>query len=243
VVGDAELIRTRVQAALAEGVSEEFVRDLLAELRNGMRDAGRSARRATGLMVLLAATFELINRRGISEASLFFVKLRSFNFALVAIPVIIAYLCYEMSGYVVELNDFYWVHSKAVETRYPSVWANDLQLFLVPVSDPFGQAMRAARFSPRNRFFTVLGWLRFPLQIVLPHVAACAFVAYGTVQIFRRFGPTDILVWTSSVLAVFFLALALAGVVTELPHRDGGSARTGMAPAKRRQGSNLDKRS
>lgn len=144
-------------------VSEAYVLQFLTDLRNGMRDAELRTRRTTGLILLLAAVFELINRHGVSEATLVFVKLNSLDFASIAIPVVIAYLCYEITGYVTDSNDSYWVHTKVTEFRYPSMRSSNLDLLLTPTGDAFGQAIRATTFSRRGRLFTLLSWARFPL--------------------------------------------------------------------------------
>jgi hypothetical protein len=220
VAGEADLIRDCVVAGFKEDVSEEFTLHYLAEVRANMRDAERSTRRAIGLVVLLAATFELLRHGSISEATFFSIKLESFDFALLAIPVVIAFLCYEISGHVVDSNDHYWVHSKIIELRYPSVCHNGLELFLLPVADPFGQAMRGARFRSRNRVLAVLTWARFPLRIIAPTVAACMFIVYAIVQLLLRFGFNDVATWAASILASIFIVLTLSAVATETPHRD-----------------------
>lgn len=217
---DAEIIRARVRDALDADVSENYVLQFLADLRNNMRDAERRTRRTTGFILLFAAVFELINRHGISEATLVFVKLNSLDFALIAIPVVIAYLCYEIAGHVTDSNDLYWVHAKLTEARYPSMRASNLDLLLIPIGDPFGQAIRAVTFSRRGRLFTLLSWARFPLQIIAPSAAAYAFEIYALVQIFAHFGATNVFVWLSGLLTITFLVLAVAAVATESPHRD-----------------------
>jgi hypothetical protein len=70
MIRDAEIIRARVRDALDADVSEDYVLQFLADIRNNMRDAERRTRRTTGLILLLATVFELINRHGISEATL-----------------------------------------------------------------------------------------------------------------------------------------------------------------------------
>lgn len=217
---DAEVISARVRDALDVNVSEDYVLQFLADVRNNMREAERRTRRTTGYILLLATIFELIRRHGVSEATLVFVKLNSLDFALVAIPVVIAYLCYEIAGHVTDSNDLYWVHTKVIEARYPSMRASDLDLFLIPIGDPYGQAIRSATFSSRGRIHTLLSWARFPLQIIAPGVAAFAFVVYALVQVFAQFGGTNVFVWLSGLLTFMFLVLAAVAVATESPHRD-----------------------
>jgi hypothetical protein len=222
VTRDAEIIRARAQDALDVNVSEDYVLHFLSDVRDNLREAGRRTRRTTGLIVLLAAVFELINRNGISEATLVFVKLNSLDFALIAIPVVIAYLCYEITGHVTDSNDLYWVHAKITEVRYPSVRASNLDLFLIPVGDPYGQAIRSAAFNRHGGIRTLLSRARFPLQIIVPGVAAFAFVVYALVRIFAQFGGTNVFVWLSGLVTIIFLVLAIAAVATESPHRDAG---------------------
>jgi hypothetical protein len=146
--------------------------------------------------------------------------LNSLDFALIALPVVIAYLCYEITGHVTDSNDLCWVHAKVIEARYPSVRTSNLDLLLIPIGDPFGQAIRAATFSRRGHLFTLLSWARFPLQIIAPSAAAYAFEVYALIQIFARFGGTNVFVWLSGLLTITFLLLAAAAVATESPHRD-----------------------
>lgn len=226
MASDTEVITASVRQALRDEVSEDFVLHLLAELRTNMRDAERSTRRATGLILLLSVTFELASRRGILEASFYFFKLESLDFVLFAIPVIIAYLCYAISGHVADSNDLYWVHTKVVQVRYPTMWASNLHLFLIPVNDPFGQSLRGATFGETNGLLLALGWARFPLHAMIPSLAAYAFEVYALIQLFLHFGAGDILVWVSCLITVCFLFLALAGSVTVWPHKENGVGQT-----------------
>lgn len=234
MAGETDLIRKRVVAAFKEEVGEDYTLHFLNEVRSNMRDAERATRRAVGLIVLLAVTFELINRKGISEATFFFIKLESFDFALLGVPVVIAYLCYEISGHVVDSNDHYWVHSKVTELRYPSVWKNDLELFLLPVADPFAQAMRVARFRPRSRVLAVLNWARFPLRIIVPTAAALIFSVYAIVQLFLHIGPDDVAVWIASIVTSVLLILTVGAIASESPHRDANdrATRSNTSPAE-----------
>ena len=227
MAGDAEIIRQRVQNAFRTGVGDDFVLQFLAELRTNMRDADKGTRRATGLILVLAVVFELVNRRAATEASFFFVKVSSLDFILVGIPVLIAYLVYESGTYAVESNNLYWVHRKLMEIRYPSVYEQDIDLFALPVGDPFGQALRDARFRRRNRFLAVAGWLRFPILIVAPGIFACAFEIYAFVQLIGRAGVSVAITAAAALPTLAFLVLGTARVATEMPHealpwRSGG---------------------
>ena len=221
MVSDADIIRQRVHAAFRPEVADDFVLQFLAELRVNLRDAEKATRRATGLIVILAVVFELMNRGAATEASFFFVKVSSLGLILVGIPVLVAYLCYESSTYAVESNNLYWVHRKLVELRYPSVAERDVDLFALPVGDPFGQALRDVRFRRRGRFRTVAAWLRFPILIVLPTAFAYAFELYAFVQLIRHHRANPAIVLVAALIVLAFLGLAGARVVTEGPHGGG----------------------
>jgi hypothetical protein len=220
MASDSELIRARVEDALKDGVSDEYVLQFLAELRSNLRDAETRTRRTTGRVLLLAVVFELINRHAVAEATLLFVKLQSLDFILVGIPVLIGYLCYEVAGYVADSNDLYWAHAKVTEMRYPKVWLNGLDSLVIPVGDPFGQVLRRVRFGQPSRFVSLLEWARFPLHVVLPYVAAYVFEAYALIQVFLHVGAKSVFVWFSTALAVILLVLALVSLAGESPHKD-----------------------
>ena len=157
-----------------------------------------------------------------AKATLVFVKLNSLDFASIAIPVVIAYLCYEITGYVTDSNDLYWVHTKVTEFRYPSMRASNLDLLLIPTGDAFGQAIRATAFSRRGRLFTLLSWARFPLQIIAPLAAALAFEVYALVQHFAHFGGTHVVLWGSILMRGS--AVACSRCVPSSPSVKGRSA-------------------
>ncbi|GIE95583.1 hypothetical protein [Paractinoplanes rishiriensis] len=164
----AETIRQSVRNAFLAEVSEDFVLQFLAEIRANMRDAEKRSRRTTGLMVVLAAAFELINRG---------------------------------------------------------------DLFLVPVGDPFGQAMRDARFRRRNTFLSVAAWLRFPLFVMVPPAGAMAFEVYAFVQLFGRDDISLASALVAAAITAVLLTLAGARVLDESPH-GGGPWRTRQSSAR-----------
>jgi hypothetical protein len=221
VKSDAEIIRERVQKAFTADVSDDFVLQFLAELRTNMRDAENGTRRATRLIAFLAISFELVNRGAVAEASLFFIKISSLDFVLIGIPVVIAYMCYESCAFAVESNNLYWVHRKLIEVRYPTVSAQSVDLFAIPVADPFGQAMRDVRYRRRNSFLKVAAWLRFPLLIMVPPLAAGAFEIYAFVQLLRRHDMNHALVTAVALTTCGLLTLAAARIATEAPHGGG----------------------
>jgi hypothetical protein len=218
VAGDDEHIRRSVQAAFGADLSEEFVLQFLAELRTNLRDSEKGRRRAISLVVALAAVFELVNRQAVSEASFLSLKVSSLEFVLLGVPVLVAYLLYEAAAYAVESNNLYWVHRKVVEKRYPTVSGSGVDLFAVPVDDPFGQAMRDIQFRRRGRLLTVAAWLRFPILVMVPALAAYAFEVYAFVQLLRhdKFGVALISVAASATLVL--LVLSIGRVATEGPH-------------------------
>jgi hypothetical protein len=218
---DADLIRRKVRAAFQGNVSDDFVLQFLAELRTSMRDTEKGTRRATTLIVVLAVTFELVHRGAVAEASFFFVKVASLNFILVGIPVVIAYLSYEAAALAVESNNFFWVHRKLIELKYPSVEAHGLDLFAIPGTDPFGQAMRDVRFRRRKPVLRVAAWLRFPLFIMVPPLGGVAFEAYAYVQLIRHHHINPAILLVTATLTGVLVTLAIARVATETPHGGG----------------------
>jgi hypothetical protein len=101
------------------------------------------------------------------------------------------------------------------------VSAQGVDLFAIPVADPFGQALRDVRFRRRNAFLAAAAWLRFPLFIMVPPLAAGAFEIYAFAQLFRRHHINYVLVIAAALLAGGLLALAAARIATEAPHGGG----------------------
>ncbi|WP_164842226.1 hypothetical protein [Actinoplanes solisilvae] len=166
----------------------------------------------------LAAVFELVNRQAVSEASLLSFKVSSLGFVLLGVPVLIAYLLYEAAAYTVESNNLHWVHRKVVEKRYPTAAASDVDLFAIPVDDPFGQAMRDIRFRRRSRLLTVAAWMRFPILVIVPAVAAYAFEVYAFVQLLRHDRVSLALIVVAASASFVLLVLSVSRVATEGPH-------------------------
>lgn len=121
------------------------------------------------------------------------------------------YLLYEAAAYTVESNNLHWVHRKVVENRYPSVSGSD-------VDDPFGQAMRDTRFHRRSRVLTVAAWLRFPVLVIVPTLAAYVFEVHAFVQLLRHDEVSVALTSVAAASALALLILSISRVATEVPH-------------------------
>jgi len=70
----------------------EFWRNYSLAALEKWREIERSVTRTSGLMVLVAAVFELINRKSVAEVTLPFVKLTNPGLVQISLPVVIAYL-------------------------------------------------------------------------------------------------------------------------------------------------------
>ncbi|MEV4625477.1 hypothetical protein AB0J90_04215 [Micromonospora sp. NPDC049523] len=201
-------VRWRVNRAFSEDyIDDETTRDILNDLRLSHRDIEQRIRRSVGTSVLLGVVCALIAAGEVAEASVGFVKLKSVGYLLVGVHVATAYFLYLTAKLISDLRASVAMHDEIIKIRYPSLYENGLESFLVPNSY-FERSLRVTFFSRGKGalifgtftfFFNTLGALMLPLWVL----------GLGQFVLAAR---QDLPTWIPRMAAVITVALAAMAV-------------------------------
>ena len=181
----------------------------MQELRAVWREAEASLRRSITLITLLFFTFELINRRSVSELSIFFVKVSRLQLIEQIIPIAIAYLLSTFAALLSDISLTRDLHDAIIRKRYPTVDSTKLHLAICPANSLiFSQSLQLELEKPGSRvgYLTATIFLaRVGLLVVLPF----ALEVYTYIVLFSSFGLNNIVTWISAAISLLFVSIAI----------------------------------
>jgi hypothetical protein len=105
-------------------------------LRETRRDTSTSMNRTLLVAIAVVALFYLSAQKGPEKMEWLGLEVQNLTAVKVALPVIFAYLYFEVILLAMRDSDMAELHSRVTEIAYPSVWKNDLELWLAPPSRP-----------------------------------------------------------------------------------------------------------
>jgi hypothetical protein len=191
-----------------------------------MKDSVDSERRSVFVSLLVAFIYELFNRAAISNVEVGPFEIRDLSLVQKALPVVFAYLVYDLMVLGIRNVQSYEVHSEIIRLFDKPLTESGLDLLLVPQETSlFGPAL-VPTSDNRNRLVEFLTALLFVGYMTLPFLIE----VYMLYRLFDAYGSNDPLVWVSSIFAVGFLVFAIAlyvsaFMVRALPAEDGSRRR------------------
>lgn len=141
----AESVWTKTSRAFTKGTDEYgYANDYLTDLRTNWRDNENGITRASGLIVGLAALFELILTKQAHTATFTFLGVTISNSAVIrlALPLIIAYLYYYVTYSFIESTIFQNAHDAVINKVYPRIYREGNERQLHPANSLVGSAER-----------------------------------------------------------------------------------------------------
>jgi hypothetical protein len=192
------------------------------------QDVEGSVTRTAGFMLLVAAIFELINRREASELNLSFIKLTDPSLVLVALPVVIAYLYSTFGQLVAEGEQALQAYVKAVSARQD---ANKSYEALVP--GPSLIAALRGRPAEGDRRTQRIAYGGNVAKVFIAATWPIVFQVYAYDQLFRVEGPSSALLWLSAAVAALLMAFGVVSAFAKpmpLMRRETDSKSTATDP-------------
>ena len=200
-------------AGVHDGHEDQDWIEYLRDLRGRMKDISESSRRTVLLMLLVAATFELLDRAAVTNVQAGPFQIKDLSLIQRVLPVIFAYLIYEETVLGVRYLYSMSIASEIARTFQPALKSSTLDGPLNPQGSPLFGPMLWHRSASRSyrllALFTIvlrLGSLTAPLIIE----------AYAFYRLFRLFGAGDIIVWISVIFSFGFTLFAALVILTGL---------------------------
>jgi hypothetical protein len=184
----------------------------LAELRQNWREAEKSQDRCFLGIIAGMAIFQLSIHGDISEASIAFVKLKSLEFLGPVLPVVVAYLFYQMCSIQTLTISMLTVHNTILESYFPERRECGIESALFPASFAAGHSSPLPVRPGRPGFARLIGpFVGGAVWLFVPPM----FLVYSFIQLFRLYGGSSPLVWVSltvaSVLTLFGVLESTSG--------------------------------
>jgi hypothetical protein len=207
----APSIRRLVEGAFHKDYRE--AKDYMVSLQASMKDISDAQRRSVFLLLLTAATFELLNRAAIINAQVGPFQIKDLSLIQKALPVLFAFLIYDSVMLGVRFLFMRAVYHEATRICAKGLHSTGLNRLLIPHSSslfgpllfPTGDRLdRTLRISTR-----VLQWAAFITPFFIE--------VYSLFRLFREFGRRDVIVWLSALFSVVFLLYAIAIAIANRP--------------------------
>jgi hypothetical protein len=175
-----------------------ILRNMSKSLRQNWRDICSSISRTIALIVLSAGAFELLSRAAVAKASLGPFEIRDLSLVQKILPVMIAYLFYDLSNLYYQDSQYSAIHELLLKTTHKDFQDADLDLYLEPrVASMYHPAGLRRAYDRPLYYFTTFIWLVGLFGIT-------AFQVYAFYQNFQVFGVDDVLTWFTLGIAILF---------------------------------------
>jgi hypothetical protein len=194
--------RVRGQAAAAS---------FLVELRQNWREAEKTQDRSFFAIVAGMVIFELAIRGDIAEASFSFVKLKSLGFLGPVLPVIVAYLYYQMCSLRTLTTSLLTVHDTILDAYFPERQSCGVEAALHPPSLTTGNSSDLPLRPGGGALARLIGpWVGGIVWFLVPPI----FLVYAFVQLFRIHPVASPLIWASLSMALLLVLFAILETVS-----------------------------
>lgn len=203
------LLRTAFSGQDALDIAAKYLDDLRAR----MNDIRTTSRRTVALLLLVAASFELLNRAAVSNVQLGPLQIRDLGPIQKALPVVFAYLIYEQVALGVRYLYSWTVASGIAGLFQPSLRATGLDELLNPIGSALFGPMDWYQSNTLTR--RMVGVFNIALRggsLSVPLVIE----GYALYQLFKVFGSRDVVVWFSTLFSLGFISFAALVVLTSL---------------------------
>jgi hypothetical protein len=201
-------IASRVDLGFRDDKALKYAPDYLAVLRENMRNAETAFRRTTILLVLLAASFELLSRGAISEVSGAGLKLSDLSILHKILPALVAYVFFELCSLINQRTAHGILHDAVMKQVYPSLYRQELVRPLRPVTASVFNDPELYFLPYPGRAYKAISYFQIGMVIVC-FVGFLAFQLYAFNQLRIAFGFKDLLVCISFAIAFVFSVTAL----------------------------------
>lgn len=152
----ARLVARKLEAGLSDATPEERL-EYLRDLRASWRDAEAGVTRRLLLLVVLGGLGALSMSNALGEMTLAGVRIEDTSLVPAVIPVLIAYVLYELAVAIAAIDLYGEAHAAVFRRVHPTMSRNRLDDLLTP-------ATSIVWSSPGAAWFEDFGRLRWPLE-------------------------------------------------------------------------------
>jgi hypothetical protein len=204
-------ITSRVDTAFTGQNARDTATTYLSDLRSRMKDIRDAGRRTVALLLLTAATFELLNRAAISNVQLGPIQVKDLSLIQKALPVVFGYLIYEQTTQGVRYLYSLTIANGISHLFQQPLRATQLDELLNPIGSPLFGPMDWHESDTFMR--RLVGVFTIALRTG-SIVVALLIEVYSLYQLFKVYGGTDAYVWFSTIFALAFITFAALVVLT-----------------------------
>jgi hypothetical protein len=178
--------------------NSEYLDEYLQAIRENWKDITSAANRTITRMLLAAGTFELVVRAASKKITIFGLEVTDLTLIRAALPVIVAYLFFELCFLIQLRNNYYEVHNSIIQDVYSHIYDRDLHALLEPG--------KSTLFGPRFLYPPNTPILNFMI-VTLPRIYQVGILAFEFYAFSRQFRLPDSapVTWIALVLTVYFL--------------------------------------
>ena len=197
-----KMLAEKIGDALSNTNTHGFAQSYLEAILTGMEKAESRFHQASLLMFFLFLVFELLTRAAISEVTVGPFKVNNLTLIQKGLPVVIAYLYYELCAFRAMVIIQSVVYKSIVKGICKPFHDNNLETIAM-----FSSTFDVEDFLESNvegNSNRLIGFLSQPLRLTLVFMPLL-FAAYAFYRCFSIFGKGDFLVWTSLVISALFL--------------------------------------
>jgi hypothetical protein len=207
-------LRQATRDVFSKPENREYGGDYAKEVRENWKEVSSSIGRSAVLLLVSIFAFELLARASIDKVTIAGLEIKDLSFIRRALPVLSAYLFYEIISLWARHVNFNDVHAELIRTLHPDIYDKDLEFFLTP-------RLPSATFMPqivfgssgRNKLYTVIGRsLALLVLLIVP-----VFEIYAYYLQFRFFPFNDPLLWVALFLTIVLLVYGLLVAVVATP--------------------------
>jgi hypothetical protein len=175
--------------------------DDLKELRENWLNTEKATGRSLLASLILMGVFELLSKAAVEKLSVAGFEVKDLSFVRNALPVIIAYLFYEMACHAALRANYEITHEKMMSSVDKDLRDSNLDYFLRPARHPiFGpHQFKESKLAQRaSRLFMPA----FTLGII-------SFEAYAYKIGFTTLGVSSPVLWCSLIISIYQILLAV----------------------------------
>lgn len=192
----------RVFARGAES-NPELARESLWRILAVLDQAQKSVKRDAILVIILAAAFEMLNRKLIGEASALGIKAAKLEFLKYILPVAMGYVSFRAALFVRERKLMTAVYYELTSSAFPVLRNSRIDVVIHPSSSLHVNSPPESWLTPRTKSVTT--FLDLAEGAMVRAIIPVGFTIYAALQLFRSGNPPYVGAMITTFLAAAFI--------------------------------------
>ena len=206
-----EWLDEKVSHAFGEGADgKNAAGQFLTELRENWRDSEKRQDRNFVSIIIGIVAFGLVIQGSVREIAFGFLRLKSLLPAAVALPVVVAFLFYQMNALRTAATVMRSIHEAVNEAYFPEREDSGIDRALEPIGLSYGSTSPV----PKRPGLTVAGTLSTSVAAIIWFFVPPASLIYAYLKLFELEKTDRPIVYVSMALSAVFVLLALLEVIS-----------------------------